>query len=127
MRTEQDVIAIIDDDEGIRKALKRLLSAKGYRTELYSSATEFLSALPTSQAGCHVVDIHLADDSGIQLVRLLEAKNASRPTIFITASTDSLQRVEALMLGCIAYLIKPLGAKQLLTAIELATRSKSKG
>jgi FixJ family two-component response regulator len=124
---EENVIAVIDDDDGIRNALDRLLSLKGYRTELFSSATDFLNGMPSSKADCLVVDVFLGNASGIELIRSARIAGLILPTIFVTASTDPAQRLEALRVGCIAYLPKPFRSKQLLAAIELAMKTKSEG
>ena len=113
-------VAIIDDDGGLRTALKRLLAAKGYGTELFSSSEEFLSASTSTEAGCLIIDIQLPGASGIELSQLLKEKGVDLPTIFITASQDPRIRSEALKIGCVAYLRKPFPPRQLLAAIELA-------
>jgi len=67
------VIAIVNDDPGVRKSLARLLSVFGYRLELFASAEEFQSAAPTSKAACLMVDFNLGDMSGPELARWLSA------------------------------------------------------
>ena len=57
----RSVIAVVDDDAGVRCALENLLSAYGYRAELFASAKCFLNAAATSEATCLVVDIQLGD------------------------------------------------------------------
>ena len=64
MATSRNVVAIVDDDPEIRQALESMLSAFGYRTELYASAEEFVRAAITSEADCLLVDIQLGDLSG---------------------------------------------------------------
>ncbi len=63
----RSVIAVVDDDAGVRSALESLVSAYGYRAELFSSAECFLNAAATSEAKCLVVDIQLGDISGVEL------------------------------------------------------------
>ena len=120
MVSDKRSVAIIDDDGGLRSALKKLLAAKGYGTELFSSSEEFLTASTSTEAACLIVDIQLPGVSGVELSQLLKAKGINLPTIFITASQDPLVRAEALKLGCVAYLQKPFRAKQLIAAIDLA-------
>jgi FixJ family two-component response regulator len=114
-------IAIIDDDLGIRDALKRLLSSYGYRTELYASAENFINAVLLTEASCLVVDVQLGDISGVELGRHLVATGLDLPIIFITASRDETIRRQALEFGCFAFLYKPFSEEQLIEAITRAT------
>jgi FixJ family two-component response regulator len=61
MAVQPNVIAIIDDDPGIRDALECLLLALGHRTESYASAEEFVSATTVTEASCLLVDIQLGE------------------------------------------------------------------
>jgi FixJ family two-component response regulator len=121
MSREHRVIAVIDDDPGVRKALKRLLSAFGYRTETFASGHEFLSAAMTRKLACAVVDIDLGDVSGLELVRQFFVKGVRFPVVFVTGSEDDMIRRQAMDLGCTAYLTKPIPAAYLIQAIKDAT------
>lgn len=118
--SQQVVIAIVDDDVGIRRALEALLTSWGYRVELYRSAEEFIRAAPSSSASCLLVDIQLGDISGVELGRHLSGIGFVFPIIFMTGSEDELFRRQATDLGCAAYLMKPLKMAELKEAINLA-------
>ena len=62
--SQRDIIAIVDDDAGIRDALEQLLTSRGYCVELYSCGEEFICAVTFSAATCLLVDIQLGDISG---------------------------------------------------------------
>jgi FixJ family two-component response regulator len=115
---KQHVIAVIDNDSTMRKSLERLLSSYGHRTELYSSAEEFLGAASISEAACLLVDIHLGDISGIELGRHLTAAGFKFPIIFMTGSSDQVIRRQAIDFGCVAFFQKPFGASELIDAIR---------
>ena len=68
---QKNVIAVVDDDAGIRGALEGLLTSWGYGVELYGSAEEFIRAAISSAAACLLVDIQLGDVSGVELGRHL--------------------------------------------------------
>jgi FixJ family two-component response regulator len=121
---EQKVIAVIDDDLGILESLELVLSSYGYHTELFASAEEFLSAAPTLEAACLVVNIQLGDISGVELVRTLCVEGFTLPVIFITGSRDELHQRQAMELGCAAFLLKPFPAEQLIEAVAKAIGSK---
>jgi FixJ family two-component response regulator len=115
------VIAIVDDDPGVRKSLTRLLSTLGYRTEAFGSAEEFLLAAPIAKRACIVVDINLGETSGLDLLRQLSARGIIFPVIFISGVDDEIIQRQASELGCIAFLHKPFPADQLVKAVKQAT------
>jgi FixJ family two-component response regulator len=117
--SQQDTIAVVDDDAGIRDALEQLLTSWGYCVELYSSGEEFIRAATFSAAACLLVDIQLGDISGVELGRYLAASGFIFPTVFMTGALDELTRRQATDFGCVAYL-KPLKAAELKKAIDLA-------
>ena len=117
---EKNIIAVVEDDAGVRDALERLLTSWGYGVELYASAEEFIGAAISSAAACLLVDIQLGDISGVELGRHLLSNGLTFPIIFMTGSQDEIVRRQALDFGCIAYLPKPLQTRQLKEAIDLA-------
>lgn len=97
-----------------------MLNAYGYRTEAYASANSFLARESDSDLGCLVLDIHLGRMSGIQLRRVLNETDSRLAVIFITAVEDEALELEAVQVGCIAYLRKPFPAESLICAVERA-------
>ena len=116
------VVTVIDDDPAMLTAIKRLLSAKGFDVELFSSAETFLADSPTSRTACLVLDIDLPGMSGIDLGRRLSIAGSSLPIIYITGLDDEATRNEAAEVGCVTYLRKPFLAEHLISAIDKATR-----
>ena len=117
MSAEDDVIAVVDDNEVIRDALDRLLVAAGYRTELYASAEEFLRAATATRAACLVVDVELGGTSGPQLLRNLAARGLRFPAILMSACGDPAIRRRAAELGCMTFLLKPFAPTDLLETL----------
>jgi FixJ family two-component response regulator len=113
-------VAVVEDDPSMRKSIERLLSAHGYQTHGYASAETFLESDFAGTIGCLVLDIHLANMSGIQLRRWLRDSGSSLPVIFITAVDDEVLEAEAHAAGCVAYLHKPFAATFLLSAVNEA-------
>jgi FixJ family two-component response regulator len=120
MAMQRTVVAVVDDDLAMRKAMANLLSALGYCTELFASGEAFLGAATRSKASCLIVDIQLGDISGVELGRQLAATGSKVPIIFMTASDDETIRSGATQLGCVAYLRKPFPADELIYAIVKA-------
>jgi FixJ family two-component response regulator len=114
------VIAIVDDDASIRRALHRLVQAKGYTVESFASARDFLDAVPRCRPACLVLDVHL-NGSGFELQERLAADGLKIPIIFITAHDDDSTRRRLEKCGAVAYLWKPVDEQVLLQAIQRAT------
>jgi FixJ family two-component response regulator len=113
-------VAVVEDDPSMRRSIERLLNAHGYKTEGYDSAERFLESGSSASIGCLVLDIHLANMTGIQMRHRLRESGSSLPVIFITAVDDDLLEAQAFESGCMAYLHKPFAAKLLLSAVEEA-------
>lgn len=119
MPVSQGVIAIVEDDFGMREALTRMLKAAGFEARGYASAEEFLET-ETPRADCLVLDVHLPGASGIDLQRRLAEDKEARPVVFITAHDSPRLRREAEELGAVALLSKPFEGRLLLGAVREA-------
>jgi FixJ family two-component response regulator len=118
--TNTPVIAIVDDDPSVRRALHRLVRAAGYTVQTFASAHEFLDSLPGRRATCLVLDIHLDGMSGFDLQEHLAADGVGVPVIFITAHDDVPTRERIERSGAAGHLWKPVDEQELLGAIRRA-------
>ena len=116
------LVAVVDDDASVRRALARLLQSADLRVLTYASAAEFLHAGLSIAPDCVILDIHLGGMSGLELLSRLQELGQNLPILIITAHDDAQTREAALQAGCTAYLRKPLDAKLLLD--EVATAMK---
>jgi len=123
MGKDQHLIAVIDDDRNLLKALGRLLSVSGYQVEAFDSAAAFLSGAAMHKAACAIIDCQLGLDSGVELAQHIFAVGCDLPIIFMTASDSEAIRQSALEAGCIAFLRKPLLADNLLDCVSQALQS----
>src|SRR5262245_54474113 len=121
MADEQEpVVHIVDDDESMRTALKRLLEHSGYAVKTYASAGDFLVAEPDDRPGCMLLDLSLPGPSGLELQKAMHRQSRVMPIVFISAYADIPQTVRA-MKGCASdFLVKPFDNQTLLAAIESA-------
>jgi FixJ family two-component response regulator len=112
------MISIVDDDLSVRRALRRLVRAAGYRVETFASAGEFLGSTPsTRRIACLVLDIYLEGMSGFELQEWLQASRLAIPIIFITAHDDPATRERIQRSGAAGHLAKPFEGRALLDAI----------
>jgi FixJ family two-component response regulator len=111
-------IAVVDDEEPVRKALKRLLRAAGLEAEGYASGNEFLAA--RRRPDCVVLDLHMPVMSGQALLKQIRGMSERLPVVVITGHDTPETRDECLAAGAAAYLRKPLDDRLLFNAISAA-------
>ena len=102
------VIAIIDDDEGVRTSLSSLLRSFGYEIRSYGSATEFLDERGRADPDCLIADMQMPRMSGEQLQAELLARGRTFPMIFMTAFPAETVRIRVMARGACAFLDKPV-------------------
>lgn len=118
------MVFVIDDDESVRKSLKRLLDAARYNTEVFKSASEFLSRSAHQGPSCVIVDVKMPGLSGIDFQEALIEHGREEQLIFVTAHGDIPMCAQAMKAGAIDFLPKPFRPNQLLKSVERAlTRS----
>jgi len=111
-------IAIVDDDESMREAVKTLIGSIGFSVEEFSSAEGFLKSGRWSSFGCLILDVRMPGLSGFELHRQLIADKKAVPIVFITAHYSEEDRIRALKRGAVAFLSKPFTEEELLDAID---------
>jgi FixJ family two-component response regulator len=116
--SKQKLVFVVDDDPGMLKGIRRLLREHGYDSVLFASAGEFQKHDDFEQATCVVLDIHLNNESGIELRHRLKAAGISLPVIYMTGKDSDATRKAAITSGCIAYLTKSFTAQSLIEPIE---------
>ena len=117
----QRIIAIVDDDPGMRMSLSVLLAAHGFQTSVFSSAEDWLERGASGHVDCMVLDIELGGMSGLELQGRLQASGSTVPVILMTARCDEATRLQALQAGCVSLLCKPFSATLLIEAIKTTT------
>ena len=114
------IIMVVDDDSGVRNAMRSLLKSVGLESALYASAQEFLAAYQPAQPGCLVLDIRMPGMSGLELQQQLNMRGAVIPVIFMTGHGDIPMAVEAMQHGAFDFLQKPFRDQDLLDRIQRA-------
>ena len=114
------LIAIVDDDESVQRALQDLLEAVGLSTQCFGSAEQFLQSGQQGNLACLVADIRMPGMSGLELQAKLNAEKFRVPIIFITAHGDEKMRLQAMRAGAVDFLTKPFDQEVLLDCIRAA-------
>jgi FixJ family two-component response regulator len=120
MGTAEPVVAIVDDDESVRRSLRRLLRSLSYEPVVFASGEEFIAALGQSAPTCALLDLHLPGLNGLDVLRRMRTEGRAVPAIIITGFDQVGMRKKCLEAGATAYLVKPLERSKLASAIEAA-------
>lgn len=116
------MIAVLDDDQSVRKALVRVLEAAGHAARSFNSGQDFLKSWHFDPPDCLVLDLQMPGLSGVEVQKALNLAGANFPVIIITAhDAADAGREEAMSRGAVAYLHKPVDAGILVNAVMLAT------
>jgi len=117
------MIAIVDDDEAVRVAMKSLVRSVGHHASTFASVQEFLKSKQFSNTSCIITDLQMPGLSGLDLQDLLIARGHRFPIIFITGFPDENVRARAMKAGAVAFLTKPVNADQLLGYLDKALKA----
>ena len=122
--SDKFIVMIVDDDESIRRAARRLIRSFGFAVETYASAEDFLASGRLYATACLVLDIQMPGLNGLELQNRLISEGHQIPIIFITAFNDENARDQALRAGAVSYLVKPFEETDLLQGILALQRQE---
>ena len=114
------IVYIVDDDEAVLDSIKELVESVGLAARTYASPTIFLESFQPEYTGCLVLDVRMAEMSGLDVQRRLVAMQASIPVIFVTGHGDVPMAVTALQNGAVDFIQKPYRDQDLLDGINKA-------
>lgn len=121
MPHEEPTVFVVDDDESVRTSLSFLLGGAGFQVETFADPRTFLTNHHSSERrGCLVLDLHMPDMDGIEVLQHLARNADSRPVIVLTGRGDVPSAVQAMKAGAIDFLQKPFRAEELLERVRLA-------
>ena len=125
LHNSKPLIAIVDDDESVRRALKRLARALGMDAETFTAGREFidlLEAMPSFQPDCVILDVQMPGMNGLEVQEQLAQSGSRVPVIFITAHDEVGARERALAAGAIAFLRKPFDDELFIKTLNVALK-----
>jgi FixJ family two-component response regulator len=115
-------IYIVDDDDGMRRALTALMTTVGYHAVPFARPSEFLAKYDPQQRGCLVLDVRMPEMSGLEVQQQLNRSGALIPVILITGHGDIPMAVQAMKDGAFDFLQKPFRDQELLDRINAALK-----
>jgi two-component system, LuxR family, response regulator FixJ len=117
---DEQRVFVVDDDAAVRDSIAELVESVGLKTEVYPSASSFLDGYRPERPGCLVLDVRMAEMSGLVLQGRLKELGAGIPVIVLTGHGDVPMAVEAMKAGAVDFLQKPYRDQALLDSINAA-------
>lgn len=111
-------IFIVDDDESVCRSLAVLLSTYGFPVDKFTSGEDFFTAVPDSAPGCLILDIHMPEMDGWEVLNRIIKSGSRRPVILISADKHAASQERALKEGAVGFLQKPFEAEELVSLIK---------
>lgn len=115
-------VFVVDDDASIRDALSLLISLKGLRAAVFSSAEDFLAVFDPAWRGCLLTDLKMQGMSGLELQSVLRERGVTMPVVVLTAHGDVNTTRTALKNGAVDFLEKPVDDDVLVDVLLNAIR-----
>jgi FixJ family two-component response regulator len=117
---KEKMVAVVEDDDSYRVAVRRLLKSAGFSVQSFATAEDFLRSGRQHETGCLITDIRMPGMSGLDLQAKLNADHCLIPTIFITAHGDEDMRLQAMRGGAVKFMVKPFDGEILLESVRAA-------
>jgi two-component system, LuxR family, response regulator FixJ len=114
------IIAIVDDDDAVRRSAAELLKGAGYEVGSYTGGAEFLASDLPGRLSCIMLDMRMPGMDGLAVMRALEERGDRLPILVVTGHGDVSTAVAAMRLGAADFLEKPYPEAVLLAAIARA-------
>src|SRR4029077_4905096 len=125
MTSAQPLVFVIDDDESVRKGLKRLLRSANYESEVYESASDFLARPAHPGPACVIVDVQMPGVNGINFQKALIKRRREEQLIFITGHGNIPMCAQVMKAGAVDFLPKPFKSRELLNCVDRALARSS--
>ena len=122
IRHNSRLVAIVDDDESVQRALQDLIESDGLSALCFGSAEQFLDSEARNNVACLIADIRMPGLSGLELQAKLKAERCPIPVVFITAHGDAEMRIHAMREGAVQFLSKPFDDTVLLEIVHAALK-----
>ena len=120
IREKPQLVAIVDENESVRRSLEGLMKFVGIPALAFARAEEFLASDRKRDVACLILDIRLPGMSGLELQSALNEEQCRIPIIFITAHGDERVRIRAMRAGAVEFLTKPYDNEALLQSVRAA-------
>ncbi len=115
-------IVVVDDEENISFLVSSALRMADMTVETAATGQDALQAAERLRPDVMVLDVMLPDIDGFEVLRLLRQRGLHMPVLFLTARTDTADRVKGLTSGGDDYITKPFALEELVARVQVALR-----
>jgi two-component system, LuxR family, response regulator FixJ len=119
-------IFVVDDDPAVREMLSLVLETAGYEVICFADGAALLAVAHSRTPVCMLLDIHIPGQSGIRLLKELQAEDYPAPIFIISGSGDISMAVDAIKSGALDFIEKPFRASEIVDRIESAIDAYSR-
>lgn len=120
MGASPELVCVVDDDQSVRRGLRRLFKSAGYAAEMFASAEDYLARESFAGPICLVLDVRMPGLNGLGLQEALEARGGCEQIVFITGHSDVPACRQAMKKGAVDFLLKPFDGDELIEAVNRA-------
>ncbi|TWU46026.1 Transcriptional regulatory protein ZraR [Novipirellula aureliae] len=121
--TQSTRLLLVDDDASFRKLTARNFGRRGYEVQESGCGSDALGMIEKHDFEVVILDVSMPDMTGIEVLRHLDESNGDIEVIMLTGQTTVRTAVEAMKLGAIDYLVKPIEMDELIVVVEKAVKS----
>jgi FixJ family two-component response regulator len=114
-------VAVVDDEESVRKALSRLIRSAGFEVESFATGIEYLNSLQVEKPDCLVIDLHMPVLNGLDVLNKMSEQDIKIPTIVITGFDGVGMTQRVISAGALTCLHKPVDDELLISALMSCT------
>jgi two-component system, LuxR family, response regulator FixJ len=114
------LVCVVDDDQSVRRGLRRLFKSAGYAAETFASAEDYLAREIFGGSICLVLDVRMPGLKGPGLQEALEKRGACEQIVFLTGHGDVPTATRAMKKGAVDFLTKPFDDEELILAVKRA-------
>lgn len=115
----QELFLLVDDDAVFCTALQRALARRGFHADAAHDMNTALAVLEKKKFTHAVVDLKLASESGLMLIAEFKSRHPELKVVMLTGYASISTAVEAIKLGALNYLCKPVNTDEILTAFNM--------
>jgi two-component system, LuxR family, response regulator FixJ len=119
-------IFVVDDDPMVLNALSIVLSREGYQVAGFAEGASFLAAAKSRTPTCVILDVHMPGQSGLDVLKELNAQQYPAPIFIISGIGDIPMAVEAIKNGALDFIEKPFDATTVVTRVREAVEAWSR-
>ncbi len=120
MSGARELVCVVDDDQSVRRSLRRLFRSAGYAAETFASAEDYLAREIFKGPICLALDVRMPGLNGLELQKTLESRGACEQIVFITGHNDVPTCTQAMKNGAVDFLMKPFDGSELIEAVKRA-------